>query len=445
MLEPLKRIVVRVLVRGVRVAVAIKRPVLRVLHVVTVPARLVWRAVVVLLVPPVRVYGGLRRGAKRITDSSKNSLMAFVTHRYVIHAIVIGIVGSVIFTNLGAGDVRAESFGDRSAMYQMVAGERTPIIEEGAITQEQIEQSIAAGTMSATALTAINRGMEAPSAVGTGAGSIALGSTLTATPASTTGDSTAPRTTVETYVVQTGDVLGSIAEKFGVSTETILWANGLRSNSVIKPGDTLTILPVTGVLHTVKGGDSLSKLASTYGVEAETISSFNSIDQVGLNIGEKIVIPGGKQIVAAPIAVRPPASSLPPVTSGPLPSAPSSSVGGMIWPTDLRIITQRYNGWGHTGIDIDCKDANYNYAAADGVVSYAGWRNGYGNTVEINHGGGITTRYGHHKSIAVSTGQSVTQGTALGVCGTTGRSTGTHLHFEVMVNGAFQNPLNYIR
>ncbi len=116
----------------------------------------------------------------------------------------------------------------------------------------------------------------------------------------------------------------------------------------------------------------------------------------------------------------------------------------MIWPTDLRTITQYY-GWRHTGLDVDCHFTHHNYAADDGYVQFAGWKGGYGLTVEINHGNGIVTRYGHHASLAVADGQQISQGTPLGVCGTTGRSTGTHLHFEVIRNGKFVNPLEYIR
>jgi len=116
----------------------------------------------------------------------------------------------------------------------------------------------------------------------------------------------------------------------------------------------------------------------------------------------------------------------------------------MIWPTDLRTITQYY-GWRHTGVDIDCGWDNTNYAAMDGIVESSGWNGGYGYAIDINHGNGITTRYGHNASLYVSAGQYVSQGQAIGLCGTTGRSTGTHLHFEVIASGRFKNPLEYVR
>lgn len=122
----------------------------------------------------------------------------------------------------------------------------------------------------------------------------------------------------------------------------------------------------------------------------------------------------------------------------------------MLWPTDGHYIVRGLS-WYHTGVDIDCDGHNNgtstqdNYAAADGVVQYAGWKGGYGITVEINHGNGLVTRYGHFYSLYVESGQSVTTGTPLGRCGSTGNSSGTHLHFEVVGNGRFKNPLEYIR
>ena len=122
----------------------------------------------------------------------------------------------------------------------------------------------------------------------------------------------------------------------------------------------------------------------------------------------------------------------------------------MLWPTDLTYIV-RGRSWYHTGVDIDCNghrdgtSTNDNYAASDGIVQFAGVKSGYGITVEINHGNGIITRYGHNHLLYVSKGQQVTAGTPIGRCGSTGNSTGTHLHFEVVANGTYMNPLEYLR
>ncbi len=128
----------------------------------------------------------------------------------------------------------------------------------------------------------------------------------------------------------------------------------------------------------------------------------------------------------------------------------------MVWPSDGHYIVRGLS-WYHTGVDIDCNgqangtSTNDNYAAADGVVTFAGprfvgLRGGYGNLVIIDHGNGLSTRYGHNYSLYVKTGQTVTAGTPIGRCGSTGNSTGTHLHFEVInSSGRYLNPLEYIR
>ncbi len=259
------------------------------------------------------------------------------------------------------------------------------------------------------------------------------------------------RKSIEEYTVQEGDTLYGIAQKFGLSINTILWANNLSVNSVLRPGDKLTILPVDGVKYTVKSGDTLSRIASKYNVEQDKIESYNGLESGDvLSIGQELIIPGGTQIAATTSTSK----AISRIISKPSTSTSSSSsaaqissgasAGSMIWPTDLHVITQ-YFSWKHNGLDIDCYYDNDNYAAAAGYVTIAGWRGGYGYLVEIDHGNGIKTRYGHHAALYVKQGDYVYQGQPIGRCGTTGNSTGTHLHFEVIVNGVRRNPLEYIR
>jgi len=225
--------------------------------------------------------------------------------------------------------------------------------------------------------------------------------------------------------------------------------------------------PVDGVIYTVKSGDNVSKIASNYGSDASKILAFNDLkDASALKIGQTLVIPGGSPPEApAPVVRRtaPVATLFTPVQHGSTytgspghvltgpttthtaaPAGFSGGSGTWVWPTDWHVITQ-YFGWKHTGVDIDGDYSTHSYAAADGVVIYAGWRNGYGNTVEVDHGNGLVTRYGHHSKILVKTGQTVKAGQVLAITGSTGHSTGTHLHFEVIKNGKFQNPLDYVR
>ena len=218
---------------------------------------------------------------------------------------------------------------------------------------------------------------------------------------------------------------------------------------MLQPGDSLTILPVDGVYHEVESGDTIASISQSYDVDQETITSYNGLANANaLSIGDELLIPGG-EVRAVSRSTSSAISNIitPTVSTGSSATISSPTVtgsGSMVWPTDLRVITQYY-GWSHTGLDIDCHYTNDNYASDAGYVQYSGWKGGYGYTIEINHGNGIVTRYGHHSSLYVSAGEYVAQGQAIGRCGTTGRSTGTHLHYEVISNGSFRNPLEYIR
>ena len=259
------------------------------------------------------------------------------------------------------------------------------------------------------------------------------------------------RSEIVYYTVQKGDAVSTIARRFGVTVNTILWANNLTASSLIRPGDTLTILPESGILHTVKSGDTISKIARTYDVEEEKILSSNQLGAT-LKIGDKIMVPGGRRITVAAATPRPttPAASN---TTGlgiirDLVKAPDSPVAatteGMLWPTEGRRITQYYS-WRHTGLDIANKTGTPLYASEAGTVEFAGWSNGYGYNVVIDHGGGKKTRYAHASQMFVKAGDTVTRGEHIAAMGSTGWSTGPHIHFEVIINGVKQNPLNYIK
>lgn len=257
------------------------------------------------------------------------------------------------------------------------------------------------------------------------------------------------------YTVKPGDVLGSIAVRFGISVNTILTANGLTIRSIIKPGNNLKILPVDGVTHVVKKGDTLSKIALAYSAKTADITQFNNLGESGsgLTIGKEIIVPYGRAIVTATkprLPTKPPSGAG--VTekpiSGPLPgsSLASANASGFIWPSGATIVTQYY-GWQHTGMDIAGKTGLPNYAAKSGTVvkSQCGWNGGYGCYIILDHGNGVQTLYGHNTQLLVSPGEYVTQGQVIGLLGNTGRSTGPHLHFEVRINGKRVNPLTYIR
>jgi len=251
------------------------------------------------------------------------------------------------------------------------------------------------------------------------------------------------------YEVEVGDVLGSIAQKFGISIETLMWANNLTARSLIRPGQRLTILPVDGVTHTVVSGDTISRIARVYGASAEAIVSHNDLANEGasIRIGQSLVVPGGVRPQPVVVPTRPIASR-PQVFDqvSPPPSAQVPAGVGYIWPTAASIITQYY-GWRHGGLDIAGPVGTAIYATRAGtvMVSQCGWNWGFGCYVQIDHGGGVQTLYAHASQLFVSVGDTVSQGQTIAAMGSTGNSSGPHLHFEIRVNGTRQNPLSYIR
>lgn len=244
------------------------------------------------------------------------------------------------------------------------------------------------------------------------------------------------------YTVTEGDTVSSIAEKFGVSTDTIAWQNDLGSGDRIKLGQTLEILPVSGVSHKVKKGDTVYSIAKKYDIEAQQIvnypfNSYSNDETFELAIGQIIIVPDGVLPSAAPSAPR--VRQLTPNAGTVVAS------GTFVWPTSGRI-TQNFV-WYHPGTDIANRDAPSVLAADSGTVVGAGWLDnyGYGNRIIIDHGNGFRTLYAHLQAIYVVPGQTVSRGNAIGKMGCTGRCTGTHLHFEVIKNGVHINPLSVLQ
>lgn len=275
--------------------------------------------------------------------------------------------------------------------------------------------------------------------------------TLIKTNSPTTEIADKPREDVIAYTVQNGDTISSIAQQFGISVNTILWENRLYENSLIKPGQTLNILPVAGLTHRVEKGESLESIANTYKTDINKIIAYNKlINPSDIEYAQILIVPDGvKEVPKPPVseesrvqiasAVGNSRSSVPAIK---LPDSAQTDVKGFVWPAPSRKIYQ-YFKWRHQGIDIDGDAGTPYYAAAAGKVVFAGWRNGYGKTVIIDHGGGLETLYAHAANIFVTQGQSVAKGQTIASCGLTGRTTGYHLHFEVHKNGSKINPLSY--
>lgn len=272
------------------------------------------------------------------------------------------------------------------------------------------------------------------------------------------------------HKVREGETLNTIAKRYGISPETIIWANSIAEGASIQPNQELVILPVDGVLHLVRRGQTLARIAQIYDVSVEKIREQNKLRGSLIVAGQQLIIPGGKPqpggggatiaasgqplrfgdgLSAQDVQVK---VTVPPGQSGRPATGPS--VGAAITQTVLQmpcgncIITQYFNA-SHFALDIQTPGGGPIYAAEDGVVIRAdrGWNGGYGNVIEIDHGNGLVTLYGHNKELYVKEGERVTRGERISWMGNSGLvhgPTGIHVHFEVRVNGVKKNPLLYL-
>jgi hypothetical protein len=275
-----------------------------------------------------------------------------------------------------------------------------------------------------------------------------------------------PRTEVITYVVQTGDTIFGIAEKFGLKPETILWGNYYTladDPHRLLPGQELSILPMNGTYHRWSEGEGLNGVARGYSVTPEDIIDWpgNHLDvntlgdwsHPNIEPGTMLFVPGGtRQFVtwSAPRITRDNpgvAKLLGPGSCGTIMDG-AVGTGSFIWPANNHYLsgydyTPSIN---HYGIDIAGALGDPIYASDNGVIVYAGWNNwGYGNVIVIDHGNGWQTLYAHLSSFNVYCGQSVYQGNVIGAFGSTGNSSGPHLHFEMMSDQYGKvNPWNFL-
>jgi len=274
-----------------------------------------------------------------------------------------------------------------------------------------------------------------------------------------------PRTDVIKYTVEKGDTLFGIAEKFGLKPETILWGNQfvLGDNPHnLRPGQELNILPEDGTYYQWQAGDGLNGVSKFFGVTPDVIINYpgNHLnpDEIGdyahpnIEPGTWLIVPGGRREFvswSAPVIPRDNpgvAKVLGPGACGSVVDG-AVGIGAFIWPSNSQFLSgfDYSPSANHFGIDIDGNTGDAVYAADNGVVVYAGWNNwGYGNVVVINHGNGWQTLYAHLSAYNVGCGQSAYQGTVIGAIGSTGNSTGSHLHFEMMYNGTKVNPKDYL-
>jgi murein DD-endopeptidase MepM/ murein hydrolase activator NlpD len=279
--------------------------------------------------------------------------------------------------------------------------------------------------------------------------------------------------TISVYVVRPGDTLSGIAALFGVSENTIIWANDLSKSPALHSGETLVILPVSGIQYTVKKGDTLESIAKQFSGDAGDIESYNGVDDSSLAVGTTITIPDGEAgASAAPAPTKASTGSKPkspkastkvlqgesaacgditPLANNPAepshnvgPAGTCAQIGYYIAPLQPGTYVRTQNIHGYNAVDLAPRGGGTGasiLAAADGTVIIArqgGWNGGYGSYVVINHGNGSQTLYAHMSEVDATVGEQVVQGQVIGKVGETGDATGPHVHFEI--RGGIRNP-----
>ncbi|MDB5204539.1 MAG: peptidase family protein [Candidatus Taylorbacteria bacterium] len=239
---------------------------------------------------------------------------------------------------------------------------------------------------------------------------------------------------VSVYVVRSGDSLQSIAQMFGVTSNTIMWANDLKSAKDLKLGQELVILPISGVKYVVKKGDTLKSIAAKFKGDAGEIQDFNNMPDTSVSVGDEIIIPDGEVAAAVSVTTKTPSK----------PAASKTASGYFSRPLRGGIKTQGLHGKYGTAVDLGTPVGTQVYAAAGGKVLVAktgGYNGGYGNYIVVQHNNGMQTIYAHLSVVDVSAGNTVSQGDPIGKSGNTGNSTGPHLHFEILGTRNW-NPFN---
>jgi murein DD-endopeptidase MepM/ murein hydrolase activator NlpD len=232
---------------------------------------------------------------------------------------------------------------------------------------------------------------------------------------------------ISLYTVRSGDTVPLIAKMFGVTANTIYWANDLKSGSELKPDQVIIILPITGIKYTVKKGDNIDNLAKKFNADAGEIASFNNVDtSAGLTVGDELIIPNADPEIGS--------QKTNPKTVAKNKGSSKNTAGYFRRPINGGMRTQGIHG--NNGIDLASFGGAHIpiLAAADGTVLISktgGWNGGYGNYVVIKHSNGTQTLYAHMSENTVRAGSRVSKGQQIGKMGNTGRSTGVHLHFEI--------------
>lgn len=399
----------------------------------------------IFLLPAYLRYSRIRQRIKTHPRLAGVRSFGHFLERYAVYAALVSLGVLAVGNNLFARTIRPDEIGRGAIWASFTNSENSELIVETATNQTTSKNhatAFAVGGVTQRAESVTN--IAANNDTTTSNAALAVGGALTADAEDGSG---VDRQETITYTVATGDTLSTIAHRFGLTSKTLVWANGMTDKDFIKPGQVLKIPPVEGYLYTVKKGDTLASIVKKYGGDQAKVLEVNHLATAdAIQPNQEIIIPGGEPPapVVTPSTRQPLLTQVYGGTSGtPPPSAPASKAR-FIWPTSNHKINQYFRGRYHTGVDIEGTYSSPIYAAAAGRVVYAAFdRSGYGLHIVINHGNGYETLYAHASKIFVSVGDQVKQGQTIAMVGSTGRSTGTHLHYEIRTGGGFLNPLSF--
>lgn len=398
--------------------------------------RLIFR---VVLLPLYRPYVRIKQRVRKHPAVAELENIGHFFQRYSLYAAIVMLGLLVTSHNIFARTIRPDEVGQGAIWTSLAPNDDLAIV---------IDSSPAKKLNSAPVLAVGGAVTTAPvlPAVASPATDTAVGQNRIADTDS--GSDPISRTDVIQYTVEGGDTVSTIAARFGISSRSVLWANGLGEYDYIKPGQSLKIPPQSGVLYTVKQGDTLASIVQKYKGDIDEILTANRLAVAeAIQPGMELMIPNG-EVPAPPAPAAPTRTLLGGIFSRPtttnIPPSVSGGAGRFVWPTPNRRINQYYRGRYHTGIDIEGHYSSPIYASAGGTVTFAAFnRSGYGLHIIIDHGNGYKTLYGHASKIFVKVGQRVERGQTIAMVGSTGRSTGTHLHFEIRTGSGFLNPLSF--
>ena len=385
------------------------------------------------MVPAYRLWWTIRRVTRTAELSVIERIVRILTSRTTMYATF-----SIVVLGIAAQNIHAREYGG-------FVGDRPILASFVSLDEEDTAEE----TILGPAIPAAHASVHAASVARMN--TVVLGATVIAEAPTTSAAFVQPiitdtavadgeRAGVQLYTVEEGDTLSTIAEKFGLSMQTVMWENRVGVNATLHLGNTFRILPVDGVTHTIAKGDTLESIAAKYRADAEGILEYNHLVEADdITSGDLLIIPGGRppMVVEAPVIRK--AFVLRP--SLPLPSI----AGKLLWPSAAGYRISQHFTWRHHGLDIAISSGTPTFASESGTVESSSWMSGYGNQVTINHGNGLRTRYGHNSRLLVTKGEHVTRGQIIALVGSTGRSTGPHIHYEVFANGVRVNPMQYLR